>query len=685
MDWASAHTQLDTVALVCEHAPGLLKLRHVKEAINSKRFDIAELMLGQDSIAKKVRRHRNRAEKNPIFAVAAKGSLKIATMITKICATMNYDAAFEGHTVLHIACRNGHVDLVRFFLDQGADLNIHSLNLVPRHALALAIWPQPLDEFGFPQGPKASRFGISRYTKIEEGFIDVVKEILSRNPDLDRPVQYLEDAVRVGRADIFDLLVEHGIGFGDQVGLDLSLHDAIYSGSPALVERLLELGASVKALPPPESTDEELTDDDDEESLDNGDNHSLLIETALQAVAIGKTFNEAGASVAIADLLLKHGAAIEHPHIHRRTLELETVQYERSPLRLALEVNDIPLVEYLLQANAHLIPHQICPMYFVRSVEAVQVLENYGFDINKPGIDGSFPLIMVTRASADHFTEDFRVFEYLVNKVADVNATDSLGRTALSHCCKARYSRPSYLSCLLNGNANPNVADAEGRTALHEAVMYEHGDLATLLVEHGADVNAGDNDGYTPVHEAMKWLESDQDFYCYFTIAELLLLKFKADPDARSLNGTYAMYVPVNDWAQQEHIGYLLWLYSRCKSSSEIHPYKPRLEHYNRRIRLENLWTDDHVAALLNRRDGAGKLALVHTAGWQEPLVLGHGIRYRSVLSEAKLLLQLGADFNKADASGTTPLQAAISAGNDELRDHLLSLGASTTTVGEND
>lgn len=671
MDWASAYQQPATVALVCEHAPSLLKMRHFKEAVGSNRLDITELMLGQESFKEKLRLHKHTAWKTPMFAVAEQGSLKIATMITEICAPMDHNITLRGRSVLHVACETGHVNLVRFFLDQGADLNIPTPMETP---LALAIQPKIFS--GFAAGRRKTRarvcyFGIIRYSVVEQGFIDVVKEILSRNPMLDQPEQYLTVAVQAGRADIFDLLLKHGINFSSQGSLDRSLHDAIYSGSLALVQRLLELGARVLAIDPADGDEEGPLDDEDDD---------LIVQTALQAVAIGKLFHGGAVSVAMADLLLKHGAAVEHPHIHRGARDLHIFEYERSPLRLSLDLDDVPLVERLLQANAHLVPHQICPMYFVRSVEAVHVLEKYGLDINEPGVGGSFPLIIVTRRcrGSDRFPEKTRVLEYLANNVADINVTDSLGKTALSHCCATIFDRSRYLSFLLDRNANPNIPDSEGQTALHKAVKYGHRDMVTLLAEHGANVNAGDHTGSTPLHELMKEMWIGPNFYYKINIAEILLLQFKADPDARSHNGTHAIYVPVNDWITPTCILHLLWLYSRCKSSDEIHPYKPFSEHARSLISLKNLWTDVHVAALINRRDDAGNLTLVRIAGGQEPPDIPPEARGRSILSKAKLILNLGADFTEADGSGTTPLQAAISAGNNELRDHLLSLGAST-------
>ena len=61
---------------------------------------------------------------------------------------------------------------------------------------------------------------------------------------------------------------------------------------------------------------------------------------------------------------------------------------------------------------------------------------------------------------------------------------------------------------LLAKKADPNLADINGGTALHAAVLYGKDDIAKLLVEKGANVNAvftgGPNKGATPLHFAAR-------------------------------------------------------------------------------------------------------------------------------------------------------------------------------------
>ena len=61
---------------------------------------------------------------------------------------------------------------------------------------------------------------------------------------------------------------------------------------------------------------------------------------------------------------------------------------------------------------------------------------------------------------------------------------------------------PAAIAKLFRSNANPNQADAHGRTLLMEVVLEKRADLVKLLLEHGADPKLQDHDGSTALHFA---------------------------------------------------------------------------------------------------------------------------------------------------------------------------------------
>jgi ankyrin repeat protein len=80
---------------------------------------------------------------------------------------------------------------------------------------------------------------------------------------------------------------------------------------------------------------------------------------------------------------------------------------------------------------------------------------------------------------------------------------------------------PALVTLILAANPDPNIRDAFGATALHDALFRANLEVIRLLLEYGFDVNAiAPTLGYTPLHYAV-WLNKPE--------AIPLLLKYNAD------------------------------------------------------------------------------------------------------------------------------------------------------------
>lgn len=103
-----------------------------------------------------------------------------------------------------------------------------------------------------------------------------------------------------------------------------------------------------------------------------------------------------------------------------------------TPLCHALEHNDIPFVEYLLQKGAN--PDQCItygysrPLFFARSFEAAHLLQNYGAPINitndSQGITGGMNLL---HAAVNCYTEDDRLFGHFLQQGMDPHSLNNNG------------------------------------------------------------------------------------------------------------------------------------------------------------------------------------------------------------------------------------------------------------------
>ena len=101
---------------------------------------------------------------------------------------------------------------------------------------------------------------------------------------------------------------------------------------------------------------------------------------------------------------------------------------------------------------------------FNGDLEMVQVLLEYGVDVNCPNIYGSTPLLYVSQSG--------------------------------------HRNAPSIARFLIERGADPNTRGSLGYTPLHEASVYGRTEIARLLIEHGANVEVKDDDGKTPLDVA---------------------------------------------------------------------------------------------------------------------------------------------------------------------------------------
>ncbi|MBV1929460.1 MAG: ankyrin repeat domain-containing protein [Gammaproteobacteria bacterium] len=168
--------------------------------------------------------------------------------------------------------------------------------------------------------------------------------------------------------------------------------------------------------------------------------------------------------------------------------------------------------------------------------EVIELLLNEGANIDSFNNSGNTPLIVAANRGE---TETIRV---LLKHGADINKRSDGDSTALSR----GIHHINVVKLLLNGGADPNIADGFGRTPLlyasaykgnidivnlllangaditakakkydetllHTAALHGHADIAQLYLEKGLDVNAGDNRGYTPLYWSISSDKSEFD------------------------------------------------------------------------------------------------------------------------------------------------------------------------------
>ncbi|NWX06686.1 ANKR7 protein, partial [Caloenas nicobarica] len=92
------------------------------------------------------------------------------------------------------------------------------------------------------------------------------------------------------------------------------------------------------------------------------------------------------------------------------------------------------------------------------------------------------------------------VVRFLVQANCQLNLADNF-RSPLMKA--VQYQRERCVAMLLEHGADPNLADADGNTALHLAVLSPNMTVAWLLLEYNANIDAQNKEGFTPLNLAV--------------------------------------------------------------------------------------------------------------------------------------------------------------------------------------
>lgn len=110
----------------------------------------------------------------------------------------------------------------------------------------------------------------------------------------------------------------------------------------------------------------------------------------------------------------------------------------------------------------------------------------------------------------------------------DVNRGDDYNRTPLMVAVASNYI--SVVNCLIKNNADVNLRDGGGRTAL---MMANTSKIINILINAGADVNIASNKGETAIMEYLRHQYESEKFIQYL----ILFLEHGLDLDQTNNDG----------------------------------------------------------------------------------------------------------------------------------------------------
>ena len=292
-----------------------------------------------------------------------------------------------------------------------------------------------------------------------------------------------------------------------------------------------------------------------------------------------------------------------------------------TPLMWAVSENHVDAVRALIAAGAD-----------------VNARSNYVAAANGRGFEGRTPVAAKTEAKAEEFASGWLTPVMLA----------------------AREGNADITRVLLAANADVNARAGDGKTALALAIFNGNYDVASLLIDGKADVNIADAQRFTPLFWAVdrRNMETAPSFPWMVTADPLplirKLLEAGADPNALVNNTPRAR---MREGSPRIVFATALM---RAAFAADLELVTLLLAH----------GADPNVIS----RDGetmvsaAAGLAFIH--GYHR------GRSPEERLQVVKLFVERGADVNRPDDYGITPLMAAANDGNPKLIQYLIDKGA---------
>ena len=186
--------------------------------------------------------------------------------------------------------------------------------------------------------------------------------------------------------------------------------------------------------------------------------------------------------------------------------------FRKSPLAWAGMQGHDALVRILLQQGAsaqatdpvqQTLLHWVCQYNIPHAVAIATLLieTHHGANVNALDFKGENPLFWLAARENSNNKESVELARYLISKQSQTNIADPEPNRNTPLLLAISNGNAEMATLLLNeGKADPNLANQEGQTPLHAAVMVCES-VIPLLLEKGAKM-AKDGNGMTPVEYA---------------------------------------------------------------------------------------------------------------------------------------------------------------------------------------
>ena len=259
----------------------------------------------------------------------------------------------------------------------------------------------------------------------------------------------------------------------------------------------------------------------------------------------------------------------------------------------------------------------------------------------------------------------------LASGSVEPDSLNSYGNFPLALAASQQHLR--IMRVLIRSGASVDFADSRGETALMSASCEGRGKAVKLLLKEGAAIDKRDIDGMTALVRAVSWLsvggpdavEGHREVWQGTRDCVRILLANGADPNSRAEDGQTALHRACYAHTDRREVVALLLAHGADTSIEDDLGHTPLLAAAGIGhtdvfpLLLEHGADPKHVAW-----DGSTALNVC-------PLMYSYGD-----LEGIRLLLDSGAEANRPDTRGRTPLYTAVQHGQYRIAELLLAHGA---------
>lgn len=462
----------------------------LSSAIYAERQDLVVLLLDCGASHEKGSGEHDRP---PLCAAAKQGVFEIATALLDAGARVD-SSDDTGYTALQYASGNGHEEVVRLLLAQGADPNSKATD-TSQTPLISAAWGgyASIANILIASGSDVDAQNYEGVTALwaasQEGYLDTAKILTSAGADVGLPdiagVAPLHIASSNGHPDIVELLVEHGADPRRQNANGTApILVASEFGHLSVVEYLVSCGCQINRPSGPNNwtplTAAALSGNTELVSFLLSQGASVTAQTSEGTSALYAAALEGHTDVV--QLLIDFDASVDQPRHDGWT-----------PIMAAAQHNHVDLLRLLLANGADLSAGSRPALIVAAQNNSIQVLQlllekGVEVDVTASEDNGSKYTALLSASSAGHLD----VVRLLIDNGAAVNyATQGrplfAGNTAL--IVAAQGGHVSVLEELLRNGGDVDLISETGRSALGNAALSGHIHAIEILIRAGAEAN----------------------------------------------------------------------------------------------------------------------------------------------------------------------------------------------------